>query len=130
MMIAAMCRKSGAAQIIISDLSDYRLDLAKKVGADITINSARENLTDTISRLTKGKGIDKSFECVGQETCFLQSIMTLKRNGLATIVGIYEHPEVTFFPSADWLLMKLEFRELRDTVGIFPSLWPQQKKFL
>lgn len=95
-MIAAMCRKSGAAQIIISDLSDYRLDLAKKVGADITINSARENLTDTISRLTKGKGIDKSFECVGQETCFLQSIMTLKRNGLATIVGIYEHPEVTF----------------------------------
>ena len=36
MMIAAMCRKSGAAQIIISDLSDYRLDLAKKVGADIT----------------------------------------------------------------------------------------------
>ena len=96
MMVAAMCRKSGAAQIIISDLSDHRLALAKKIGADITINSAREDLTDAISRLTKGKGVDKSFECVGLETCFLQSIMTLKRNGLATIVGIYEHPEVTF----------------------------------
>ena len=96
MMTAAMCRKSGATRVIISDLSDSRLALAKEVGADIVINSAKENLEDTIAQITDGKGVDKSFECVGHESCFLQAIMTLKRSGLATVVGIYEKPQVTF----------------------------------
>ena len=96
MMVAAMCRRSGAARIIIADFSDVRLDMALRVGATDAVNSGRADLEEEVSRLTNGKGVDKSFECVGRESCFLQAIMTLKANGTCTVVGIYEKPMVTF----------------------------------
>ena len=94
MLIAAICRKSGAGEVVIADFSDARLAAAKELGATLTINSGRENLENEIMRITGGKGVDKSFECVGLEATFLQAMMTLKRNGLATIVGIFEKPDI------------------------------------
>lgn len=96
MMVAAMCRRSGAARIIIADFSDARLEAAVQVGATDAVNSGRVDLEEEVRRLTNGKGVDKSFECVGRESCFLQAIMTLKANGTCTVVGIYEKPMVTF----------------------------------
>lgn len=96
MMVAAMCRRAGASQIIIADFSDNRLAMALEVGATVAVNSGKVDLEQEVARLTGGKGVDKSFECVGRESCFNQAIMTLKRNGTATIVGIYEKPIVQF----------------------------------
>ena len=96
MMTAAMCRRSGAAQVIVADLSDSRLEMALQMGATVAINSGRTDLEQEVARLTGGKGVDKSFECVGRESCFLQAIQTLRRNGTATVVGIYEQPQITF----------------------------------
>ena len=81
MMVAAMCRRSGAARIIIADFSDARLEMALQVGATDAVNSGRIDLEAEVQRLTDGKGVDKSFECVGRESCFIQAIMTLKANG-------------------------------------------------
>ncbi len=94
MLIAAICRKSGAGEVIIADFSDERLAVARELGATVTVNSGRENLEEEIKRLTSGKGVDKSFECVGLEATFLQAMMSLKRNGLATIIGIFEKPDI------------------------------------
>ena len=44
MMVAAMCRRSGAAQVIIADFSDSRLEMALQVGATIAINSGKADL--------------------------------------------------------------------------------------
>ena len=96
MMTAAMCRRSGAAQVIVADLSDSRLEMALQMGATVAINSGRTDLEQDVARLTGGQGVDKSFECVGRESCFLQAIQTLRRNGTATVVGIYEQPQITF----------------------------------
>lgn len=95
MLIAAICRKSGAGEVIIADFSDERLAVAKELGATITVNSGRLNLEEEIRRVTCGKGVDKSFECVGLEAAFLQAMMCLKRNGLATIIGIFEKPDIS-----------------------------------
>ncbi|MEG2931778.1 MAG: zinc-binding dehydrogenase, partial [Ruthenibacterium sp.] len=95
MMIAAGCRESGAGEIIISDFSDVRLAMARELGATVTVNSAKENLDEVIAQMTSGKGVDKSFECVGAQATFLQAMMSLRRNGLATIVGIFENPDIT-----------------------------------
>ena len=94
MLIAAICRKSGAGEVIIADFSDERLAVAGELGATIAINSGRTNLEEEINRLTSGKGVDKSFECVGLEATFLQAMMCLRRNGLATIIGIFEKPDI------------------------------------
>ena len=94
MLIAAVCRRSGAGEVIIADHSDQRLAVAKELGATITVNSCREDLEQAVARMTGGKGVDKSFECVGLEATFLQAMMTLRRSGTATIVGIFEHPDI------------------------------------
>lgn len=99
MMIAAICRKCGAKDVIIADFSDARLEVAKELGATITVNSGKVDLEQEVQRITKGKGVDKSFECVGRESTFLQAMMTLRKNGLATIVGIFENPNITILAS-------------------------------
>src|SRR6187549_3537470 len=45
-MAAAICRHVGARHVVITDVNDYRLDLAKKMGASKTVNIAREKLAD------------------------------------------------------------------------------------
>ena len=99
MMVAAMCRQSGAGQIIIADFSDARLGVALEMGADTAINSGRTDLEAEIARITGGRGVDKSFECVGHESCFRQAINTLRHGGTATIVGIYENQDLHFAPA-------------------------------
>lgn len=96
MMVAAMCRRAGATSIIIADFSDHRLEMALQVGATHAVNSGRVDLEQEVAHLTQGKGVDKSFECVGRESCFHQAVMSLKRNGTASIIGIYEKPDVQF----------------------------------
>ena len=96
LMTAAMCRRSGAARVIVSGRSQGRLDMALEMGATHVIDSSRTDLEQEVAKLTGGKGVDKSFECVGKESCFLQAILTLRRDGTATIAGIYESPQVTF----------------------------------
>lgn len=95
MLVAAICRKNGAGEVIVADFSDARLDMAKQLGATMTINSGKQDLEAEISRLTNGKGVDKSFECVGLQATFLQAMMTLKRNGTATVIGIFKNPQIT-----------------------------------
>lgn len=99
MMVAAMCRRSGAAEIIIADFSDNRLEMARQMGATVCVNSGKEDLETVVKRITNGRGADKSFECVGRDICFNQAIMTLKRSGMATVVGIYEQPQIQFMAS-------------------------------
>lgn len=50
-----MCRRSGAAQVIIADFSDSRLEMALQVGATIAINSGRADLEQEVARLTAEK---------------------------------------------------------------------------
>lgn len=95
MLIAAICRRSGAGEVIIADFSDERLAAAKELGATVAVNSGKVNLEEEVQKLTNGKGVDKSFECVGLQATFLQAMLTLRRNGLATIVGIFENPDIT-----------------------------------
>ena len=96
MMVAAMCRRCGAAKVIVADFADKRLEMALQVGATDAVNSRELDLLAEVSRLTDGKGVDRSFECVGHESCFNQAILALKKNGTCTVVGIYEKAMVTF----------------------------------
>lgn len=95
LLVAALCRRMGAGQVIVSDLIPQRLALAEALGATAVIDAAGEELSARIHALTGGRGVDKSFECVGTGSALHQSIFSLRRNGLATVVGIYEQPEIT-----------------------------------
>ena len=123
MMVAAMCHRAGAGQVIIADFSEDRLKVAGEVGADVTINSGRlymkrdadgrqivddeDGLVQEVRRLTGGRGVDKAFEAVGFQSCFEQALHSLAHNGLLTVIGIYEK-QIT-----NWNSSILITRELR-----------------
>jgi 2-desacetyl-2-hydroxyethyl bacteriochlorophyllide A dehydrogenase len=94
-LVTAMCRINGAAEILVCDYSSSRLAMAKEFGATGTVNPKEgQELEQAVKELSGGTGMDKTFECVGRESTFIQAMTSLRRNGLATIVGIFEEPEI------------------------------------
>ena len=94
LLVTAVCKAAGAQEIIVSDIAAARLTKASLMGATRTLNSRKESIIDVVRQRTGGRGIGKSFECVGSEETFEQSMRCLCKGGLATIVGIFEQPTI------------------------------------
>ena len=95
---AAVARTAGAATIIASDVSDYRLSLAKQVGVDRVLNAktdSPEQLAAAIMEITAGEGVDASLEMSGNPTALHQAFRAVKNGGRVTLFGIPTGP-VTF----------------------------------
>ncbi len=61
--ITQLCHLAGAGRVIGVDIRDQCLDIARELGADITINANRQDAVQAIMELTGGKGADVAFEC-------------------------------------------------------------------
>jgi len=85
----AVARTAGAGVIIASDVSDYRLGLAKQLGADYTINPTRDD-TDLITRVTGGEGVDVALEMSGNPAAIHKCFLYVKNGGRVTLFGIPE----------------------------------------
>src|SRR5689334_21144373 len=88
---AAVARTAGAATIIASDVSDYRLGLSKQVGVDHVINAKRESSEQTaaaILDLTGGEGVDAALEMSGDPRPLHQAFRAVKNGGRVTLFGI------------------------------------------
>jgi len=93
-LVAAICRRLGASEVVISDLSPSRLHMAEELGATRTVCAAEEDVVQVVQSISKGKGFEKAFECVGREQTLNQAIAAVKTNGLVTNVGIFEKPDI------------------------------------
>ncbi|MFZ3014199.1 MAG: zinc-binding dehydrogenase, partial [Nitrospira sp.] len=92
---AAVARTAGAATIIASDVSDYRLGLAKQVGADHVLNARTESperVAAAILEMTAGEGVDASLEMSGDPTALHQAFRAVKNGGRVTLFGIPTGP--------------------------------------
>lgn len=88
---AAVARVAGAAVIIASDVSDYRLGLAKQVGVDHTINAkadSPEAVAAAIQEITAGEGVDAALEMSGDPIALHQAFKAVKNGGRVTLFGI------------------------------------------
>lgn len=84
----------GASNIIVTDLVDWRLELAKKLGATATVNPREENLKDVTASLTNGYGADTVFEAVGSAETLGQSLEVSRKGGKIVVIGVFEEPAV------------------------------------
>lgn len=92
---AAVARTSGAATIIASDVSEYRLGLAKQVGADHVLNARVETpaaLATAIHDITDGEGVDVSLEMSGDPSALHLAFRAVKNGGRVTLFGIPTGP--------------------------------------
>lgn len=85
----AGARLRGASVIIAIDGSDSRLEVAKKMGATVTLNFTKVDVIDEIMKLTGGRGVDASIECLGRQSTFQQALKILKPGGTLSSLGVY-----------------------------------------
>ena len=88
---AAVARVAGAAEIIASDISDYRLGLAKQLGVDHTLNAktdSPEAMLATLLDITGGEGVDAALEMSGDPAALHQAFRSVKNGGRVTLFGI------------------------------------------
>ena len=86
--ILQLVKLQGPKKIIVSDLSDTRLERAKLLGADGIVNPGKENDLEAIRTLTGGSMVDLSIEAVGVPATANQSIKALKVGGTTVWVGM------------------------------------------
>ncbi|WP_432456125.1 MULTISPECIES: L-threonine 3-dehydrogenase [unclassified Agarivorans] len=87
-MAAAICRHVGARHVVVTDVNDYRLDLAKKMGATRVVNVAKQALSDTMSELKMTEGFDVGLEMSGVPTAFCSMLELMNHGGKVAMLGI------------------------------------------
>ena len=88
MMAAAICRHVGARNVVVSDLNDYRLDLAKKLGATRTVRADKENMRDVMHELNMKEGFDVGLEMSGSAKAFAGMVDVMHNSGKIALLGI------------------------------------------
>ncbi|MDD5017251.1 MAG: galactitol-1-phosphate 5-dehydrogenase [Eubacteriales bacterium] len=104
MMIFKLLKVSNAGKIIVTDMDESKLQLARQAGADYCIN-ATTDIVQKVKELTSGKGVDIAFEAVGIASTVKAAINCVKKGGIITLVG-----NVT--PTIDIPLQSLVNKEL------------------
>ncbi len=87
-MAAAVCKHVGARHVVITDVNDYRLDLAKQLGATRTVNVANESLKEVMKSLKMKEGFDVGLEMSGNPQAFSQMIGSMRNGGKIAVLGL------------------------------------------
>lgn len=87
-MATAVCRFAGARHIVVSDLSEYRLDIAKKMGATLTVNPAKGESIEGAVRQLNMHGFDIGLEMSGSPHAFESMIENMYNGSKISLLGI------------------------------------------
>lgn len=87
-MAAAIASFVGARHVVITDVNDYRLGLAKKMGATHAVNVAKESLKDVMTDLKMTEGFDIGLEMSGVPSAFESMLDTMNHGGKVALLGI------------------------------------------
>jgi len=91
-MAAAICKKVGARFVVITDVNEYRLDLARKIGDVVAINPKDKSLKDVMKELGMTEGFDVGLEMSGNDRAFNQMLEHMNHGGRIAILGIPSTP--------------------------------------
>ncbi|MBV2163467.1 L-threonine 3-dehydrogenase [Comamonas nitrativorans] len=87
-MAVAIARHVGARNVVITDVNDYRLELARKMGATRAVNVSRESLRGVMEDLHMSEGFDVGLEMSGVPTAFTAMLEHMNHGGKIALLGI------------------------------------------
>ncbi len=87
LMATAICRFIGARHIVVTDVNDYRLDLAKRMGASRTINVKQNTIEQAVAELQMSNGFDIGFEMSGHPDAFMDMVKNMYHGGRIALLG-------------------------------------------
>ena len=89
---AGICKYAGARRVIITDVNDYRLELARKMGVDAAVNTVRESLNEVMTKQSLTEGFDVGLEMSGNGAALSQMVGAMRNGGKIALLGIGNKP--------------------------------------
>ena len=87
-MAIASAKALGARAVYATDISDYRLEMALKMGADLALNPERDDVVAAVLEVTGGEGVDVLLEMSGAQSAIDAGFTVLKPGGEAALLGL------------------------------------------
>jgi len=87
-MAAAIARHAGARFVVVTDVNPYRLELAKKMGATLTLDVRKETIEDSQKKLGMKEGFDVGLEMSGNPDAFRSMMTNMCHGGKIALLGI------------------------------------------
>ena len=87
-MAAAVVKHAGARYVVVTDVNEYRLELAKKMGATLALNVAKASLADAQKQLGMKEGFDVGLEMSGNPAALRAMIDNMAHGGKIAMLGI------------------------------------------
>ena len=87
-MAVAIARHAGARHVVITDVNEYRLDLARKLGATVALNVSEGNIDQVMADLGMKEGFDVGMEMSGNPDAFRELLRTMHHGGRVAVLGI------------------------------------------
>ena len=88
-LTAQVAKASGAKAVMITDISPYKLDKARRCGIDLAVNTAQENLGDAIAKHFGPEKADLILECVGVEATMTDAVNYARKGSTIVVVGVF-----------------------------------------
>ena len=111
-MAAAVARRAGARSVVLTDVNDYRLDLARTLADVRTVNVLNEDIRDVMASEGVANGFDVALEMSGSPIAFKQCVDTLIMGGGMAMLGIPSKPMET-----DWGAIILKALTIKGVYG-------------
>ncbi len=92
LMATAIARHVGARYVVTTDVNDYRLSLAKQMGATLAVNTQATKLPDVMETLGMQEGFDVGLEMSGNATAFTDMLAVLNTGSQVAFLGIPKAP--------------------------------------
>ncbi len=92
MLAVGVARVSGATDIFVTDLNDYRLGIAQKMGATVTLNPKNVDVVQAVMDATHGDGVDVVLEMSGNANALIQGCRMLTPGGRISLLGVFDNP--------------------------------------
>jgi threonine 3-dehydrogenase len=89
-MGAAVARHAGARYVVITDVNEYRLELARKMGVTLAVNPGKQSLKDVQKQLGMTEGFDVGLEMSGNASAFRDMLANMSHGGKIAMLGIPE----------------------------------------
>jgi threonine dehydrogenase-like Zn-dependent dehydrogenase len=124
-VLDVLCHSANAALTIVADMQPFRLETARKVGADVAIDVEREDPVQRVMEITHGIGADCVIECVGhyhevpgREAPLQQAVKMIRTAGRVVTAGLGEQLSAVHFKTL--VLKEAQIIASRVTLGEFP----------
>jgi threonine 3-dehydrogenase len=126
LMAAIVARHNGARFVVMTDVSDYRLELARKIGVTEAVDVRTTTLREVQEKLGMKEGFDVGFEMSGQPSAMRDMIDNMAHGGRIAVLGLPDHE----FP-VDWSQVVFKMLTVKGVYGrqIFET-WYQMSVFV